>query len=90
VDSEVPRVTAGLGAAWRGSPSSPIVRCPAVIEAFLWGAAGASALVIGALFVLGSVLDGMPESFVPGLTVLCNPLRSFFGKTWRSTEIQPV
>jgi hypothetical protein len=61
-----------------------------VIEALLWGAVGASALVIGALFVLGSVLDGMPESFLLGLTVLCNPLQPFFDKTCRSSEIQPV
>ena len=33
-------------------------------EAFGWGALGASGLLIG------SVLDGIPESFVLGLTVL--------------------
>jgi hypothetical protein len=43
----------------------------------------------------GRLQGGQPAPPIPGkgwfvILRLCNPLRSFSGKTWRSSEIQPV
>jgi hypothetical protein len=80
-----------LGWAWPGGVSRLAGRpVPSRDQGAPLGAVGAPALFIGALLVLGSVLAGMPRSFVPGLTVPCNPLQPLFGKTGRSSEIEPV